>query len=41
VILTMRQELIRVVTAYQANKAMRKLYSAQKDLENAQDSNDT
>jgi uncharacterized DUF497 family protein len=41
VIVTIRQNMIRVVTAYPANRAMRKFYLAQKDLENAQDSNDT
>ena len=41
VIATMRRELVRVVTAFPANKAMRKFYLAQKDLENAKNSNDT
>jgi uncharacterized DUF497 family protein len=41
VIATMRGELIRVVTAFPANKAMRKFYLAQKDLENAKNSIDT
>jgi uncharacterized protein len=41
VIATMRQDLIRVVTAYPANRAMRKFYLAQRDIENAQESKDT
>jgi len=41
VIVTMREDLIRVVTAHPANRAMRKFYAAQKDKQNAQNPKDT
>ena len=41
VIVTVREDLLRVVTAFPANRTLRKLYLTQKDQEHAQDSNDT
>ncbi len=41
VVATMRQNLIRVVTAHPANRAQRRFYAEHKDIENAQDFDDT
>jgi uncharacterized protein len=40
VVSTLRQDLIRGVTAHPANRAQRRFYAAHKDIENAQDRGD-